>query len=214
MPDTLIVPAHAVRRELVVARSRFIATLAPASSVEAAQACLARVRAEFADATHHVPAYLIGGGNSALAHCSDDGEPAGTAGRPALVVLRGSGLGDVAVVITRYFGGTLLGAGGLVRAYTEATQLAVQAAPRARQLLGQVLLLAAPYAWLERLRRLVSRHGGTIQDETFGADITLTLQFPATQTAGFQAELRDLSAGQLQAEHIENVVLRVPIAAP
>ena len=93
---------------------------------------IARIKKEFADASHNVPAYIIGGGNTVTEFCSDDGEPNGTSGKPALAVLRGSGLGDVAVVVTRYFGGTLLGTGGLVKAYTEATQLVVQAVPRAQ----------------------------------------------------------------------------------
>ena len=115
MSDAYLLPAEEVRRELTVSNSRFIATLAPVSSVNEAKAFVARIRKEFADASHNVPAYIIGGGNSITEYCSDDGEPSGTAGRPALAVLRGSGLGDVAVVVTRYFGGTLLGKGGLVQ---------------------------------------------------------------------------------------------------
>jgi uncharacterized YigZ family protein len=111
------VPLKEIRRELIVVNSRFVATLAPVMSVEEAKAFIARIRGEFSDASHNVPAYLVGGGDSLIEHCSDDGEPSGTAGRPALAVLKGSGLGDVAVVVTRYFGGTKLGTGGLVRAY-------------------------------------------------------------------------------------------------
>lgn len=111
------IPAAETRVELVVVNSRFIATAAPAFSVEAARAFVGRVRGEFADASHNVPAYLIGHGAATIAHCHDDGEPAGTAGRPVLAVVQGSGLGDIAVVVTRYFGGTKLGTGRLVRAY-------------------------------------------------------------------------------------------------
>ena len=134
MSDTYLLPAEEIRRKLAISNSRFIATLAPVSSVDEAKTFVARIRKEFADASHNVPAYIIGGGNSITEYCSDDGEPSGTAGRPVLAVLRGSGLGDVAVVVTRYFGGTLLGKGGLVKAYTEATQLVVQAVPRARRI--------------------------------------------------------------------------------
>ncbi|RPH56726.1 MAG: YigZ family protein, partial [Chloroflexi bacterium] len=109
MPLPYSIPAKEIRRELLVVNSRFIATLAPVFSVEEAKSFISRIRAEFANASHNVPAFLIGGGNSFSEHCSDDGEPSGTAGRPALAVLRGSGLGDAAIVITRYFGGTLLG---------------------------------------------------------------------------------------------------------
>ncbi|MFN2242462.1 MAG: IMPACT family protein, partial [Anaerolineae bacterium] len=115
--DRYPIPARETRTEIQVLNSRFIATAAPVFSVEEAKAFVTRIRDEFADATHNVPAYLVGYGASVVAHCTDDGEPSGTAGRPALAVLRGSGLGDVAVVVTRYFGGTKLGTGGLVRAY-------------------------------------------------------------------------------------------------
>src|SRR5512139_713532 len=134
MSKDYLVPLHEIRRDLIVVNSRFIATLAPVPSIEAARVFLVRIRQEFADASHNVPAYIIGGGNTVTEYFSDDGEPSGTAGRPALAVLRGSGLGDVAVVITRYFGGTLLGTGGLVKAYTESTQMVVSAVERGRRI--------------------------------------------------------------------------------
>ena len=162
------VPAEEVRREIMVVNSRFIATLAPAASVEQARAFIARVRQEFPDATHHVPVFLVGGGDSVIEHCSDAGEPAGTAGRPALAVLRGSGLGDVVVVITRYFGGTKLGTGGLVRAYSEAMRTVIDAAPRAHKVLTHTVMLDLPYRLLERLRLLIKAQQGEILDETFG----------------------------------------------
>lgn len=210
MTAPALVPAAETRREIIVVNSRFIAALAPAATVAAARAFIDRIRAEFPDASHHVPAYLVGTGQTVTAHCSDDGEPGGTAGRPALAVLQGSGLGDVVVVVTRYFGGTLLGTGGLVRAYTEAVQAVVAATPRARKVPGQILLLALPYNLLERLRLLVARTGGVLLEESFGADITATLQFPAARVAEFQAALRELSAGQLQAEVMETVEILTP----
>ena len=133
MPKSYFVPLSEVRREHTVANSRFISTLAPVFSIDEARAFMARIRNEFSDATHNVPVYIIGGGNTVTEYFSDDGEPSGTSGKPALAVLRGSGLGDAALVITRYFGGTLLGTGGLVKAYTESAQLAVRAAGRGKQ---------------------------------------------------------------------------------
>ena len=197
------VPAEEIRKEIVIQGSRFIATLAPVFSVDEAKAFLVRMRTEFSDATHNVPAYLVGGGNSVLAHASDDGEPSGTAGRPALAVLKGSGLGDVAVVVTRYFGGTKLGTGGLVRAYTQAVQEVVASVLRAEKVLADTLLLAAPYPLLERIRILVDEIGGEILDEDFGADVTLSLRFRVEATARFQAGLQELSAGKLVAELME-----------
>ena len=142
-----LVPAEEIRREQIVVNSRFIASLAPVFSVDDAKAFITRIKTEFADASHNVPVYLIGHGDSEIAHCTDAGEPSGTAGRPALAVLRGSGLGDVAVVVTRYFGGTKLGTGGLVRAYSEAVRSVVEAVPRAERCLPTPSWPNTPTGW-------------------------------------------------------------------
>ena len=211
MSSAYLIPAHETRSEHIVVNSRFIATLAPVFSTDEARAFIRRIRAEFSDASHNVPAYIIGGGNNVTDYCSDDGEPQGTAGRPALSVLRGSGLGDVAVVITRYFGGTLLGTGGLVKAYTESTQMGIKAAPRARKLQVHIAMLALPYNLLERIRLLTGRHSGSILGEDFAADITMTLRFPLENFPAFQADLKQLSSGSLQAEIIETSEMLVPV---
>jgi Uncharacterized conserved protein len=187
-----------------VVNSRFIATLAPVFSIEEARVFIARIRKEFADASHNVPVYIIGGGNTVTEYFSDDGEPSGTAGKPVLAVLRGSGLGDVTVVVTRYFGGTLLGTGGLVKAYTESTQMVVHALERGRRIPVYVALVAIPYNFLERIRLMVSRQNGEVLEEDFAGDITLTMQFPVDSFDAFQAELRELSAGKLRAEVVES----------
>src|SRR5512133_1753037 len=190
------VPLTEIRRELTVVNSRFIATLAPAFSIDEARAFMARIRKEFADATHNVPVYVIGGGNTVTEYFSDDGEPGGTSGRPALAVLRGSGLGDVVLVITRYFGGTQLGTGGLVKAYTESAQLVVNTVGRGERVPVHVALLAIPYNLLERVRLLSARHRGEILGEDFAGDITLTIQIPLSDFEAFQLGLRELSAGK------------------
>ena len=205
------VPAREIRAESMVVNSRFIATLAPVFSVEEAKAFIARLRAEFADASHNVPAYLVGHGDSVIAHCSDAGEPPGTAGRPMLEVLRGSGLGDVAVVVTRYFGGTLLGTGGLVRAYSDAVRQVVQAAPRAHKVLTHTVMAGFPYRYLERVRLLVTAHHGQVLDEEFAAEITLTARIGVEHFAGFQEALRELSSGAFQAEIIETGEVLIPM---
>ena len=206
-----LVPAERIQRELEVSRSRFIARLAPVSNVEEARAFIAEMRQKYAKASHNVPAYLIGGGNTVSDFCSDDGEPSGTAGRPALAVLHGSGLGDVAVVITRYFGGTLLGKGGLVKAYTEATQMVVKDVRRARRQLVHVAMLAVPYNLLERVRLLVSNYQGGILDESFAVDVTMTVRFPVETMDSFQEDLTELSAGTLETEMIETTEMLLPI---
>ena len=198
------IPLNEIRREQVVVNSRFIATLAPVFSTEEARAFIMRIKREFSDASHNVPAYIIGGGNTVTEYFSDDGEPSGTAGKPALTVLRGSGLGDAVVVVTRYFGGTLLGTGGLVKAYTESTQLVVNAVVRGRRVPVHVAMLAIPYNLLERVRLLATRQHGEVLGEDYAADITMTLQFPIDSFNAFQNELLEMSAGKLKAEVIES----------
>lgn len=205
------VPLREIRREHQVVNSRFIATIAPAFSIDEARSFMARIRKEFADASHNVPVYLIGGGNTVTEYFSDDGEPGGTSGKPALAVLRGSGLGDVVLVITRYFGGTLLGTGGLVKAYTESAQLAVNAVERGKRIPVYVAMTVIPYHLLERMRLLVPRHHGEIIEENFAADITLTVQLPVADYEVFKLELSELSAGKLQVEVIETKETILPV---
>ncbi|NOT03910.1 MAG: YigZ family protein [Anaerolineales bacterium] len=212
MSKTYSVPLNEIRRELMVANSRFISTLAPAFSIDEARAFMARIKHEFADASHNVPVYIIGGGNTVTEYFSDDGEPSGTSGKPALAVMRGSGLGDAVLVITRYFGGTLLGTGGLVKAYTESAQLAVNAVGRGQRVPVHIALIALPYNLLERLRLVVTRQRGEVLGEDFAADITMTVRLPVDSFESFQNDLRELSAGKLQAEVIETKEMIVPMA--
>ena len=198
------VPLTEIRREHTVVNSRFIATLAPVFSIDEARAFLTRIRKEFADASHNVPVYIIGGGNTVTEYFSDDGEPSGTSGKPALAVLRGNGFGDAVLVITRYFGGTLLGTGGLVKAYTESAQLAVNAVERGQRISVHVAMAAIPYNLLERLRLMVTKNNGKVLGEEYAADITVTLQFPVDTFGAFEADLRELSAGKIKAEVIES----------
>ncbi len=197
------IPAREARAEIEVINSRFIASAAPAFSVEEARAFISRIRAEFPDASHHVPAFLIGYGASVTAHCTDDGEPSGTAGRPALAVLQGSGLGDVVVVVTRYFGGTKLGTGGLVHAYGAAVKEVLAVLPRAEKVPTHTVMLACEYSLFERVRLLILNHTGQVLDEDFGGDVTLTARFTTWSLPAFQADLRELSRGALQAEIVE-----------
>ena len=207
------VPTQEARAEISVLNSRFIASAAPALSVEQAKAFVARIHAEFGDASHHVPAYIIGFGASTITHCNDDGEPSGTAGRPALAVLSGSGLGDVVVVVTRYFGGMKLGTGGLVRAYSDAVRAVLAVLPHAERLTTHTVMIALPYAWFERLRLLIHRHHGQVLDENFAGDVTVTARFAEQHFPAFQEALLQASNGQLQAEIIETGESIVPTGA-
>ena len=192
------IPARQTHAEIEILRSRFIATAAPVFSVAEAREFINERRAEFADASHNVPAFLVGFGPSVTAHCSDDGEPSGTAGRPALAVLQGSGLGDIAVVVTRYFGGTKLGTGGLVRAYGDAVKAVLAVLPLAEKVPTHTVGIEIPYSFLERARRLVAAHRGELLDETFLAEITLTVRFHQAHLDAFAAELAEASNGTIE----------------
>jgi uncharacterized YigZ family protein len=194
-----------------VRNSRFIATIAPVFSVDEARAFVDRIKREFPDATHNVPAYLIGHGASVTAHCSDGGEPGGTAGPPALSVLRGSGLGDVAVVITRYFGGTKLGTGGLVRAYADAVRQVLSVLPRGVKLDMSTVRIETPYDLFEKIRRLVLRHQGQVLEETFRARVTLSARLPEARLRAFRGAVQELSQGEIEPQVIESAK---PTAVP
>ncbi|OJX45871.1 MAG: YigZ family protein [Chloroflexi bacterium 44-23] len=198
------IPARQARAEIMVVNSRFIASAAPAFSVEQARDFIQSIRAEFKDASHHVPAFLIGHGSSVTAHCSDDGEPSGTAGRPALAVLHGSGIGDIVVVITRYFGGTKLGTGGLVRAYGDAVKAVLAILPLAEKVATHTVMVVVPYSLFEQARLLAQTHAAKILAEDFAADVTLTLQLLQDGLPSFNEALSELSRGQVQAVIIES----------
>jgi uncharacterized YigZ family protein len=194
------VPAGTAQAEIRVSNSRFIAHLAPAADIEAARSFIDRIRTEFADATHNVPAYVIGHGASVTAHCNDDGEPSGTAGRPVLAVLQGSGLGDVVVVVTRYFGGTKLGTGGLVRAYTEAAQAVLAATATARRAPVHHVRIVMPYPMYEQARNLIAHLGGELIEEDFAVEVTVEARLLSSQLETLQEGLTELSRGQVEVE--------------
>lgn len=193
----LIVPLEPMRRELVVVNSRFVSSLSPAESVEEARAFIQCVRAEFPDATHQVPAFIIGGGNTTTEYCADDGEPSGTSGRPLLAVLKGSGLGDVVVVVTRYFGGTLLGTGGLVKAYGDAGRAVVAAVRRAVMVEAGRLEFDLPYHLFDRLRLIAAEAGAEIVEERFEEVVHLAVELPLDAREGFESRLSELSSGSV-----------------
>lgn len=198
------IPAAPAENEILVVNSRFIANLSPAFSVEEARAFQKSIRQRFPDATHHVPAFVIGHGNSVITHCSDDGEPSGTAGRPALAVLQGSGLGDAAVVVTRFFGGTLLGTGGLVKAYGDAVREVLKLARRAVKVPTTTIGLQLPYALFEQVQRLAASCGGELLESQFLADVTLMLRFRDERLQAFVEQASNLSAGQIQPVVLEH----------
>jgi uncharacterized YigZ family protein len=194
------IPAEETRTELRVVNSRFIGSAAYTPTVEEAKAFIARVREDFPDATHHAYAYLVGYGASVTAGMSDDGEPSGTAGRPMLAVLNGSGLGDVTVVATRYFGGTLLGTGGLVRAYSDTTRAVLEVLPRSERVEKCTLHVRVDYSLYTPVRQVLETFETTFVREDFAADVSLVVMLPVTQQEPCVAALIETTAGQATVE--------------
>ncbi len=198
------IPAGLHRVEQDIQKSRFITTVAPAATVEEAKAFVARVREEHADANHNCWAYVVGPpGSTGLVGMSDDGEPHGTAGRPMLTALLHGGVGDVAVVVTRYFGGTLLGKGGLVRAYTGCVQQALEGLPTTERVRKARLAVEVEYASIDGLRRLLPEYEARVVAEEYAATVGYTLELPVTRVEALRAALLDLTQGQVLIEERE-----------
>ncbi len=194
------VPASQYSLESRVANSRFIATIAPAFSVEEAKEFILEINKKYPDATHNVPVYIIGHGSSVVAHSSDNGEPPGTAGRPALSVLRGSGLGDTVLVITRYFGGTKLGTGGLVKAYSDAVRDVIETVPKAEKILVHYVSIQCPYNLYEIIARIINQHKGEITENSFTDLVTLTFTLPVNSYKKFQHAINEVTSGRILPE--------------
>lgn len=186
--------ARDAEAEIEVKRSRFRCTLARVESEEAARAVVARLRKEHWDARHHCTAYVLGPAG-AVQRSSDDGEPAGTAGAPMLEVLRGHGVSDVVAVVTRWFGGTLLGAGGLVRAYGDAVRAGLDAAGTLRRDLLHELVLDLDHTDAGRVESELRQRGVAVLDTTYGAYVSLRLGVAPADVPRLHATLAELTGG-------------------
>ena len=194
--DRYPIPARAHRVEQTIQRSRFIATLAPASAAEAAREAVAAGQAEMPDATHHCWAFVAGPpGDTAVIGMSDAGEPHGTAGRPMLNVLLGSGVGEVVAVVTRYYGGVKLGRGGLGRAYAGSVQLALESLPTVLRVERTSLLVEVDYAAVDALRRELADLDGVIEEEEYGAGVRYRVAVPVDAVARLERGVASLTAG-------------------
>jgi uncharacterized YigZ family protein len=195
------IPEGRRRVEEEILRSRFITTVGYAPTVEDARAFIADVSGEFADASHNCWAYLVGPpGSTAQVGMSDDGEPHGTAGRPMLTVLLHSGVGDIVAVVTRYFGGTLLGKGGLVKAYSGGVSYALENLSVVEKVPKAELALVIDYSSITLLQRILPQYEAEILGEEYGVDVTYHLSLPQEHVDHFQSELADLTNGQAIAE--------------
>ena len=195
--------------EFIVNKSRFIGYGCPCETEEEALAFLNEIRAKHKDATHNCYAYIIGA-NMGVMRYSDDGEPGGTAGMPIIEVMKARGVTNCAVVVTRYFGGVLLGAGGLVRAYSQGAAAAVNACgvgvmhPTARY------MVEIPYPMLSRVDYFLNAEPVLVEDKTFAAAVTYTLVVRTADEEGVLARLVDLSEGKLEPLRAEEVYLAWP----
>ena len=190
--DGYIIPAGYGEAEYIDKKSRFIGQVEHVESKSEAMAFVERIRKKHADATHNVWAYVLSGG---AMRWSDDGEPGGTSGQPTLNVFRQAGVCDVCCVVTRYFGGILLGSGGLVRAYSKAAALALEAAGRARMAEWQRVELDCTYAQYERVRRALEGAGAEGLEGGFGEFVTVSALLPAGAAEELAGRLSDMTAG-------------------
>ena len=190
------VPTAPSETELVEKRSRFIGHIWPVESEEEARGYIEAMKKKYYDARHNCWCYRIRDGK--LLRYSDDGEPQGTAGQPMLNVFEREDVWDVCCVVTRYFGGILLGAGGLTRAYGGTAKLALNAAGVSRMRLWATMAVPCTYPLYERMKLLVEGCGGSIEDTEYGADILLTVTLPAQRQAELARQVADLSAGTLE----------------
>lgn len=194
--EDYLVPRGVGQAEYIEKKSRFLGGVYPVTSEQEAKEILERVRRQHYDARHNCWCYILRGGAKRY---SDDGEPQGTAGQPMLNVFQREGVENVVCVVTRYFGGVLLGAGGLTRAYAKSAKDALDAAGKARMRLWSAVTVDCPYPMLERLKLLAAAHGGTVEGTDFGAAVSVRILLPQENAAGFDAALTELSAGTMTA---------------
>ena len=192
------VPFSDAESEFTEKRSRFIGRVFRVETEDEVRARLEAVRKREYDARHNCWCYLLHTGG--VVRCSDDGEPQGTAGQPMLAVFQREGVENALCVVTRYFGGVLLGAGGLTRAYARAAKDALDAAGKARMMLWTDWRAVCPYPLLEPLNRLLAARRGVVEESGYEAEVTLRFRLPEEEGAAFAAALQELSNGTLTAQ--------------
>jgi uncharacterized YigZ family protein len=192
--DRYLTVARAAVHESEIKRSRFLCALAPADSEQAAQDVVRRIRKEHPGATHHCFAY-VNGPDGRLHRASDDGEPGGTAGTPMLQVLLGREVRDIVAVVTRYYGGVQLGAGGLARAYSGAVSAALDEIGTIERRRMTLVAVTAGHQRAGRLENDLRAAGHTVRDVAYGAAVTFHLGIPRAEAAAFRAWLADATSG-------------------
>ena len=193
--EEYLVPTAFGEDEFVEKKSRFIGRVWPVETEEEALAHIAEMKKQHYDATHNCWAYVIKDG---AVRFSDDGEPGGTAGMPIVQVLQKEQLYNVVCVVTRYFGGILLGAGGLVRAYTKGAKIAIDAAGKSMKRVWSVIYLPIPYTFYERVKLEIAAFEGVIRDTQFGAEVELEILVAQGKAQTFLDRIVDMTAGQAE----------------
>ena len=212
MKESYIVPFGQGEAEYVEKRSRFIGHVWPVGSEEEARRRIEETRKRHYDARHNCWCYVIREGN--ILRYGDDGEPQGTAGQPMLNVFLREEVTNVCCVVTRYFGGILLGAGGLTRAYGGTAKLALNQAGISHMRLWASLVIPCGYAQYERVRQLAEAEGGVIAGTDFGADVVLSVLLPEERSAEFAAHILDSTAGTVEVLEAGERFQAVPWRAP
>ena len=206
--EEYLVPTGYGEDEFTEKRSRFIGRIWLVETEEEALSKIQEMKKQHYDATHNCWAYIIHGG---AVRFSDDGEPGGTAGMPMLQVLQREGLNNVVCVVTRYFGGILLGAGGLVRAYTKGVKIAVDAAGKSIKRVWTVLYIPCPYSFYERVKLEIEAFGGILRSTDFGAQVDMEILFPQANAQLFLDRLTDLTSGTVEGMEIGQEYRALPI---
>ncbi len=190
--------------EIIEKKSRFIATIRRVETEEEAIAFIEEMKKKYWDARHNCSAFVIGS-RGELTRCSDDGEPSGTAGRPMLEVLLGEGVRNIAVVVTRYFGGVLLGTGGLVRAYTQAVKEGLEHCVVGTMVHGYNVLLNIDYNGVGKVLYLLGQYGLEPMDSDYGVDVTLQIQIEKMQAERLKKELVEATSGKIGWEVLDEL---------
>jgi len=206
--DEYLVPTAFGEDEFIEKKSRFIGRVWPVETEEEALEKIQQMKKQHYDATHNCWAYVIRDGAMRF---SDDGEPGGTAGNPMMQVLQKEGLFNVVCVVTRYFGGVLLGAGGLVRAYTKGAKIAVNAAGKSMKRVWTVLYLPCPYTYYERMKLEIAAFEGVIRDTQFAAEVELEVLVAEGKTQAFLDSVTDMTAGTVEALEIGKEYRAFPV---
>ena len=193
--DEYLVPTDFGQDEFVEKKSRFIGRVWPVETEEEALERIAEMKKQHYDATHNCWAYVIRDG---AVRFSDDGEPGGTAGMPMVQVLQKEQLYNIVCVVTRYFGGTLLGAGGLVRAYTRGAKIAIDAAGKSMKRVWSVIYLPCPYNYYERVKLKIAAFDGVLRDTQFGAEVELEILIARGKAQDFLDRITDMTAGTVE----------------